>query len=73
MNLLQYLNLNFWDDEERPPGHGKKHYTFRQKWQMLILTMALITFIPLAITTYLFYQTSEKAPPVPRRAFQASF
>ncbi len=60
MNLLQYLNLNFWDDEERPPDHGKKHYTFRQKWQMLILTMALITFIPLAITTYLFYQTSEK-------------
>ncbi len=60
MNFLKYFNFNFWEDEEEPPDHGEKHYTFRQKWQMLILSMVLITFIPLGFTTYLFYQTSKK-------------
>ncbi len=60
MDFLRYFNLNFWNDEEKPPDRHKRHYSFRHKWAMLILTMTLITFIPLAITTYLFYQTSKK-------------
>ncbi|MCP3921477.1 MAG: hypothetical protein GY714_02715 [Desulfobacterales bacterium] len=59
MKFLKNKVPEFWHHQERVAGEKGQQYIFRNKWILLIQAIFGLTLIPLAISTFFFYENNK--------------
>ena len=61
MLKLSRFKPRFWDHRDSADGPGNSHFSFRRKWQMIVVFTTVVTLTPLLVMTLVDYRLTRQA------------
>ena len=60
LNLAK-IKPRFWDHRDAAAGSSGEHYSFRRKWQLIVIFTTVVTLTPLVVMALVDYRLTRQA------------